>query len=688
MGDTPRKTSRHRGPSSFRIPSASQRQASNPHVSLIFAQGGSTLPSPDILSSTSRRPGNNTYLSEEALSRQLDSDQGGKQMGLRSRRSSSGTVPTPRTTSAVRSPSPSPSISVKEEDEADLAGPSALQLPTPPISVPNPGAISPERLNPKASNSWLRWTSPKPSFPKTAARVEKGKVRELEARADNGPSISIAPAANPHFPPQRDQSSHIDPPTQSSDTPDEPPPMPRPPDPDSPLDTTIPLLPMTASSSQKTENGGRGWQAFLWGSKAQGATMPQDAPVAASQATEPIDTEDGSPIPARAPPITSDPPAQEKSVSDANDIPTSEPSTLPSESAVPPNSSNVAWSSYIYSFIVPSKPPIPPTTSPPPGSHPVEPTSTTSDQKPVPAEPPAVFVEPASPGPPPTLAPVNEPPPSARKPSNTTSSGWVSYLALRSAQKQLANDTGSTKSSDTGIPGRKSVESGVEEVMDFSADPEFPSVPAPSAETKEGKASGPAKKVSQALAVRKERLSMSSTRSAGSMTPLSSSPNTQSVLDGKISSAPSSSKLPSSSSLPAPPQPAASQPSLAIPTFATTFDRPPRSLLPLPASSDTSQTLQGKGITAVTTGLAWKALSAVGGYVYGGGSQAAQPATEEGLVEDEKGLRGRKEGRGVGAELPRRMGLGGGSQDDGWKGVRRVVVVGVHGWFPAKMLNS
>ena len=75
--------------------------------------------------------------------------------------------------------------------------------------------------------------------------------------------------------------------------------------------------------------------------------------------------------------------------------------------------------------------------------------------------------------------------------------------------------------------------------------------------------------------------------------------------------------------------------------------------------------------------MAWKALGAVGSYVYGGAESADE-------------TRGMKEGRKVGLELPRRVGLEGkgAGPDDGWKNVRRVAVIGVHGWFPAKMFNS
>jgi hypothetical protein len=120
--------------------------------------------------------------------------------------------------------------------------------------------------------------------------------------------------------------------------------------------------------------------------------------------------------------------------------------------------------------------------------------------------------------------------------------------------------------------------------------------------------------------------------------------------------------------LPPPPQPPATQPNLVIPSFSTTFDRPPRSFLP-PKPKPTSP-----GPTH-NPGLAWRALGAVGNYVYPG-----QEKVEVKVDGDPKETRGRKEGREIGTDLPRRIGLAGEDVDDGWRNVKRIVVVGVHGW--------
>lgn len=334
---------------------------------------------------------------------------------------------------------------------------------------------------------------------------------------------------------------------------------------------------------------------------------------------------------------------------------------------------------------------------------------------------------------PPRTAPPSPPPPKLAA-STASTSGWLSYLAFRASQKRV---TASTKTLDDTRPD--------EEVMDFEGDPDFPQSTdgslskatgaALSREASHSKATGanlsrqvslsqatgkgaapPAKAASGNLsrqpsfsanpaakgvgsqskatgasgkgkpselkledrrdsaaaasvqsqptqklghkrsqnlsAGRSRRLSnASSTRSAAS-TPQPTSPKLQS--NGH-------SATKSGSDLPAPPRPPSKQPNFIIPTFDITFDRPPRSLLPRNSEP------------AGAAGLALRAFS----YVYN--TQPVDPPEEK---------RGKKEGRDVGANLPRRIGLGGGSPDDGWRDVRRVVVIGVHGWFPAKMLTS
>lgn len=158
----PTPGSSRRPPSKLRVPSSS-RKASNPSLSLIYASPGSPMPLRSDSSSSGSR-------SEEALSRQLDGDLGGKQMGLRSRRSSSATI---RTVSGNGAGPQSPRESIMEEEED--SGP-ILERPVPMEAEGSEGGRIRTRLNPKASTSWLRWNSPTPSFP----RSDKGKGKERE----------------------------------------------------------------------------------------------------------------------------------------------------------------------------------------------------------------------------------------------------------------------------------------------------------------------------------------------------------------------------------------------------------------------------------------------------------------------------------------------------------------------------
>nr|XP_019009541.1 uncharacterized protein I206_06190 [Kwoniella pini CBS 10737]OCF48322.1 hypothetical protein I206_06190 [Kwoniella pini CBS 10737] len=352
------------------------------------------------------------------------------------------------------------------------------------------------------------------------------------------------------------------------------------------------------------------------------------------------------------------------------------------------------WSSYLYSFVVPP----PRAVAPPPAqsspSHPVKPTSPTEDQLPAHTEPPMSDIDvpeaapiPAeiAPAPPsePALAPsaaASPPRQSDRRPSTT---GWLNYLAFRANQKKVTASSMTTTDTDNKVSG------GGEEVMDFSTDPDFPSsTPAPqhAVQRRDVKVAPElvkslTPKPSQNLDIRKKRLSNASLKSNGSLTPLPASPKGRSSLDSARAGS-----LHNGSALPPPPQTSATQPNLVIPTFTDTFDRPPRSFLPLNNDVDQHEPAT-KGITATTTGLAWKALGAVGNYVYGA-DEINHKSVSQTLQEDDRETRGKKEGRSVGADLPRRIGLGSGTPDDGWKQVKRVVVVGVHGWFPAKMLNS
>lgn len=366
--------------------------------------------------------------------------------------------------------------------------------------------------------------------------------------------------------------------------------------------------------------------------------------------------------------------------------PTSEPA-LPKDNLQPVEAEKPGWGSYLYSFVAnPIPPPIQSTSvTPSIADGPAESadssavSSTLTETAPEPDIPSAPGKEVIK-----LSAPTSSAqPPSSRKPSSASQTGWLNYLAFRASEKKITNSsTASIKSGKNGVVS--------EDVMDFSTDPDFPAAeaePAKDAGKKNefgavdsGKKDGAGKtgetgkseidkkdetgktgevpKPQNSLAVRNRKASHSSIRSTNNPTPLSSSPQTTSATKPTP-------KAPSSSSLPPPPAPPAAQPNLVIPSFSSTFDRPPRSLPPRTPPSD-------KGIAAATTGLAWKALGAVGSYVY----RQDEPKAEVQVPRLEQ----------PGDNLPKRLlGLDG---DEDWKGIKRVVVVGVHGWFPAKMLNS
>ncbi|ORY34567.1 hypothetical protein BCR39DRAFT_513405 [Naematelia encephala] len=713
MSSTPRKSSiRSRvPPSSLRLPSQS-RKVSNPHLTLVFAQGDPT--------DSARRPSlSGLPASEEALSRQLDGDLGGRQMGLRSRRSSTATVRTVRT-SGVRSPSPSASVKEEVEDEAGPSTPEPTLRRVEP-EVRNAIDVPQQRLNPKASSSWLRWNSPAPSFPRSVSTERaKGKrradpsfveesiastnvnsnapdvpneaVNSIPADAESAPVLPHLPldpspsidshaslaAAQQSEPPldtgpstvsrgrnwwtrasveQRVKPENVSASVEAKET-EKPnnaitaPPSQQPSNPDAPEAvsskdmaplSTVPAgkaPSSTRSSSQVREaesrtsgDSKRGWKGYLaWSAGEQkppsnGSARP-DAPL-------------GPPAEAKGPspePIASIPSDTARTPAPTSQIPP------PSDLMKPPPKSG--WGTYLYSYVASATTPAAvhsPTAVPdqvPISESPQLPVS----QDITPTEQPTANVAAA------TIVPSPIPPHS--KEGAATTAGWLNYLAFRAGQKQIANP--SIKTGETG-----------EEVMDFSTDPEFPDAPSNGTVTGDGNSSQDGDKTSKimeknpssSLAVRKKRMSISSTRSGASLAPLSSP-----------SSAPTPAKT-SSSALPPPPAPPTVQQNLLIPTFQDIFDRPPRSY-PRPSSMSAEQK---------ASGLAWRALAAAGSYVYG--------QVESSKV-NEKETRGRGAGKDVGSELPRRIGLGGGDPDGGWKGVTRVVVVGVHGWFPAKMLNS
>ena len=330
------------------------------------------------------------------------------------------------------------------------------------------------------------------------------------------------------------------------------------------------------------------------------------------------------------------------------------------------------WGSFLYGIVVPqvgsgSSASVGDTDT----SVSVIPTSATTEQPPVhiDTDPTAEINDTNAEEPSKALVPVEDAklkPPTATAPRRSsqasTTGGWLNYLAFRASQKKVE----SVASEDT-----------TQEVMDFSNDPNFPTDSQPDFQSSKA-AVDPKTNTKTNMPPpsglpdkKKKRLSTSSIKSATSVVPIPPSPQNQSKGGTAASTPAPSTKV---SQLPPPPQVPTTQPNLVIPSFSTTFDRPPRSFLPPKPVIPTPPPQPG---------LAWRALGAVGSYVYPG-----QEKVEEKVEVGPKETRGLKEGREIGTDLPRRIGLGGEDPDDGWKNVKRVVVVGVHGWFPAKIVNS
>jgi hypothetical protein len=681
-------------------------------------------------------------------------------MGLRSRRSSTATLRTINTVNGAGGGGPqSPRESIAEVAEEDEGEPEA--------GIVEMGTKQDDRrarLNPKASNSWLRWNSPTPSFPRGKGKGKEviedripgrrtstigdgdggnKKASEDEAPVEDddgtttvklrqppatenvnageqaGDTIKASQSGPGTIPPPSERkaggwftknpppapppnSHEPDSITSSTTTTTASPAAPSPP----PNDNTDPSLAPASPQIQPTNGqdaksdgeptrdviiGGSegtkaaespgGWKEYLtWGRKGASRLPIPSHPEPSIESTNIVPTENADipdtrpvthePTTELAEPTEMKPPSPITTEEDSPDHPTTQ-----KPSSDPPRKT---WGSFLYGIVIPQTGP---QTSGTVGSEnaetvePVNPTSATTEQPPVHFEvdPTTEIERQVLEQPNESTKSVSEPtddstlkPPISTKPRQnsqaSTTGGWLNYLAFRASQKKVENPPSSIAT---------------EEVMDLSNDPNFPVEPPTPLEPKPSKPNDNAKPgnmppPSGLPDKKKKRLSTSSIKSATSVVPIPPSPQNQSKGGTAASTPAPSQKI---SALPAPPQVPATQPNLVIPSFSTTFDRPPRLFLPPKPASPALQPTQ--------PGLAWRALGAVGSYVYPGQEKVEEKAK---IVPQE--TRGLKEGREIGTDLPRRIGLAGGDPDDGWKNVKRVVVVGVHGWFPAKIVNS
>jgi hypothetical protein len=585
------------------------------------------------------------------------------------------------------------------------ARPPALE---PPIAKSTPDGLeppdSPDTPVPEADDAQSTVSVPAPTasksrgwFSKNPAPVPLSRTMEPPSLAPRSPAEAVSTMSDNTFRADKQQPEPATSSVLAKDDPVETTSAPEAPE-------CLQAINTEASSAEETKRpdrsavpelrGAGGWKDYLtWGRKEaprRRTPIPKIEPVATSAMTSNAeDTQDpgvtdDSPTPEQTSQIA-DPVAEPlvtsvevtepaSDVPDSDSIPAMVDTTKQSDAAENPQKT---WGSFLYGIVIPQikeqgREPATPLDQ----TSAVVTSDPTAEQPDIPAEDlvtaeeetlTSAAPETSSIAPPPAEqeGATLQPGPASRKGSQASTAGWLSYLAFRASQRKVENIAPSVATADN------------EEVMDFSNDPNFPTEPTPitSLPTKAAtlsnlvptqKAVKGAMKPPATISDKKKRLSTSSLRSATSVTPIPPSPQSQARPGtGTPSIAPSQK---ASSALPAPPQAPVIQPNLVMPSFATTFDRPPRSVLPPKPASPAP---------APPTGLAWRALGAVGSYVY---PATPEPKPADAVAEGTRETRGLKEGRHIGHDLPRRIGLAGEHSDDGWKNVKRVVVVGVHGW--------
>jgi hypothetical protein len=120
---------------------------------------------------------------------------------------------------------------------------------------------------------------------------------------------------------------------------------------------------------------------------------------------------------------------------------------------------------------------------------------------------------------------------------------------------------------------------------------------------------------------------------------------------------------------------AAARPNLVLPSFNHTFRRPPRVKTPSDNPDQASKTEKASqlspGRPSSPPNMAWRALGRVSQYARGGSRESGQ-SSDSTKLENRPTTDSRK------TVLPCLVSSG----KDSWNGVRRVVIIGVHGWFP------
>ncbi|KZT21741.1 hypothetical protein NEOLEDRAFT_1072918 [Neolentinus lepideus HHB14362 ss-1] len=252
----------------------------------------------------------------------------------------------------------------------------------------------------------------------------------------------------------------------------------------------------------------------------------------------------------------------------------------------------------------------------------------------------------------------------------TNRSGWMSFLASRAMM--MKSVTGSEKDVERDENGMEVMDVDVEETVKADAAKQLAVTSHQQAAPKVTPSSSPS---SKALAGKSGSEPKKSGPPAAPITD-SESIKRETIRVGREKDRKQNDDRKSSSSSPAPSKtsgattptsPRAQPPNLVLPTWADTFHAPPRSVVPPPPASALRKTM--------------RLVSVVGGALF--------------AKDEDKGGKGKGKARDsdeflhYGKELPRAWDVVGEKlEPNALKGCKKVVVIGIHGWFPGAVMRT
>ncbi|EPQ55541.1 hypothetical protein GLOTRDRAFT_138440 [Gloeophyllum trabeum ATCC 11539] len=246
-------------------------------------------------------------------------------------------------------------------------------------------------------------------------------------------------------------------------------------------------------------------------------------------------------------------------------------------------------------------------------------------------------------------------------------SGWISFLASRALMmKTVAGSDAEVRRDENGVevmdideeetPKEQSTQQAVVATRQQAAakvpPSPTPSTPASKSGPEPKKSGPPAPPITESDSIKRETTRVGRDKHRKDKQPRKAS-----------SASPASSKK---SGATTPTSPRAQPPNLVLPTWADTFHVPPRSVVPPPPPSTLRKTM--------------RLVSAVGGALF---AQEDQKGKGKGKARDHE------EFLHYGKELPRAWDvLGERLEPDVLRGCKKVVVIGVHGWFPGAVMRT